>query len=101
MTTSVDVEAGVIIGAGAEYANLSDQADFVERVDKATAALEDRGLSPTVVADKGHPDLPYRADVDSTVQFRQDASLLQGEGEGLQGMFAFWCMHEEQDGTQR
>ncbi len=52
---SVDLETGIVVQAGAEQANLSDQADFLGRVDEATAALEERGLSPAVVvADKGH-----------------------------------------------
>jgi hypothetical protein len=45
----------VIVSAAAELANVSDQADFLERVDEATVALEERGLDPeVVVADKGH-----------------------------------------------
>jgi len=53
--TSVDLETGVIVSAGAGLANVSDQADFLERVDEATEALKERGLEPLViVADKGH-----------------------------------------------
>lgn len=53
--TSVDLETGVIVSAGAELANVSDQADFLERVDETTEALQARGLEPEViVADKGH-----------------------------------------------
>jgi len=52
---TVDLETGVIVSAGAELANVSDQADFLERVDEATEALAERGLNPeVVVADKGH-----------------------------------------------
>lgn len=52
---TVDLETGVIVSAGADLANVSDQADFMERVDEAVEALEDRGLDPeVVVADKGH-----------------------------------------------
>jgi transposase len=52
---TVDLETGVIVSAGADLANVSDQADCLERVDEAKAVLEERGLSPiTVVADKGH-----------------------------------------------
>jgi transposase len=52
---TVDLETGVIVSAGADLANVSDQADCLERVDEAKAGLEERGLSPVaVVADKGH-----------------------------------------------
>ena len=52
---TVDLETGVIVSAGADLANVSDQADFVGRVDEAVEALADRGLDPeVVVADKGH-----------------------------------------------
>jgi transposase len=53
--TCVDLETGVIISAGADLANLSDQADCLGRVDEAIEALNKRGLAPSViVADKGH-----------------------------------------------
>jgi transposase len=53
--TTVDLETGVIVSAGAQYGNMSDQADCLERIDEATAALEDVGLkAEVVVADKGH-----------------------------------------------
>jgi transposase len=53
--TTVDLETGVIVTAGAELGNVSDQADFLLRVDEAVETLEERGLSlQTVVADKGH-----------------------------------------------
>jgi transposase len=53
--TTVDLETGVIVSAGAELANVSDQADFLGRVDEADVTLADRGLElQAVVADKGH-----------------------------------------------
>src|SRR5215212_462669 len=53
--TTVDLETGVIVSAGAELANVSDQADFLQRVDEATETLAERGLElQAVVADKGH-----------------------------------------------
>jgi transposase len=53
--TTVDLQTGVIVTAGAELANVSDQADFLLRVDEAAAVLSERGLWLTaVVADKGH-----------------------------------------------
>lgn len=53
--TTVDLETGVIVTAGAELANVSDQTDFLERVDEAEMALAERGLElMVVVADKGH-----------------------------------------------
>jgi transposase len=53
--TTVDLETGVIVAAGAELANVSDQADFLGRVDEADATLAERGLGlQAVVADKGH-----------------------------------------------
>jgi transposase len=53
--TTVDLETGVIVTAGAELANVSDQADFLQRVDEATETLAERGLElQAVVADKGH-----------------------------------------------
>src|SRR5205823_9985660 len=53
--TTVDLETGVIVAAGAELANVSNQADFLGRVDEAEAILAERGLQlQAVVADKGH-----------------------------------------------
>jgi transposase len=53
--TTVDLETGVIVTAGAELANVSDQADFLQRVDEAEETLAERGLTlQAVVADKGH-----------------------------------------------
>jgi transposase len=53
--TPVDLESGVIVTAGAELANVSDQADFLGRVDEAVETLAERGLEVrAVVADKGH-----------------------------------------------
>lgn len=55
VSTNVDLETGVIVDVGADFADISDQADFLEKVDRTTEALEARGLSPSViVADKGH-----------------------------------------------
>jgi transposase len=51
---TVDLESGVIVCAGAELANVSDQTDCVARVDEAEAALLERGLKlGAVVMDKG------------------------------------------------
>jgi transposase len=53
--TTVDLETGVIVTADAELANVSDQADFLFRVDEAVETLAERGLAvQAVVADKGH-----------------------------------------------
>jgi transposase len=53
--TTVDLETGVIVTVGAELANVSDQADFLVRVDEAVETLSERGLPvQAVVADKGH-----------------------------------------------
>ncbi len=53
--TTVDLETGVIVSAGAELANVSDQADFLFRGDEAVETLAERGLTvAAVVADKGH-----------------------------------------------
>jgi len=53
--TAVDLETGVILSAGAELANMSDQADFLGRVDEVEVTLSERGLElQAVVADKGH-----------------------------------------------
>ena len=53
--TTVDLETGVIVSAGADFGNVSDQSDCLARVDEAKEVLKSRGLSPvTVVGDKGH-----------------------------------------------
>ena len=53
--TTVDLETGVIVCAAADFAHVSDQTDFLERVDEATEVLAERGLELlVVVADKGH-----------------------------------------------
>jgi len=53
--TTVDLEAGVIVRAGAELAHVSDQTDFLTRIDEAEAVLAERQLElVAVVADKGH-----------------------------------------------
>ena len=52
---TVDLEGGVITNAGAELSNLSDQTDFLGRVDEAQETLAERALPlAIVVADKGH-----------------------------------------------
>jgi hypothetical protein len=53
--TTVDLETGVIVTAGAELGNVSDQAEFLVRVEEAVETLAERGLAvQAVVADKGH-----------------------------------------------
>lgn len=52
---TVDLETGVIVSAGADLANVSDQADCLERVDEAIEVLSEHGLeTAAIVADKGH-----------------------------------------------
>jgi transposase len=53
--TTVDLETGVIVAAGASSANISDQTDFLEHIDVACQVLSERGMGVVgVVADKGH-----------------------------------------------
>jgi transposase len=53
--TSVDLETGIILDACAELANVSDQTDFLERVDEVTEIVSEMGLNvEVIVADKGH-----------------------------------------------
>lgn len=53
--TTVDLETGVIVSAGASFADISDQADFLEHVDAACEVLSERGMDVVAaVADKGH-----------------------------------------------
>ena len=53
--TTVDLETGVIVSSGASFANISDQADFLEHVDAAREMLSERGMDVVAtVADKGH-----------------------------------------------
>lgn len=53
--TSVDLESGVIVLAGASLANISDQSDFLEHLDQAREILSERDIDLiAVVADKGH-----------------------------------------------
>jgi hypothetical protein len=60
--TTVALESGVVVTAGAELANVSDQTDFLLRVDEASEVLAERGLTPkAVVADKGHHSGPNLA----------------------------------------
>jgi transposase len=52
---TVDLETGIITNVGADFANVSDQTDFLPRVDEAVEALAERGLTVVaIVADKGH-----------------------------------------------
>ena len=52
--TTVDLETGVIVAAGAEFGHVSDQADCLVRVDEADLELANRGLEMlAVAADKG------------------------------------------------
>lgn len=55
----VDMDTGIILSAGAEVGNITDQIDFLQRVDEAVMALNERGYDPTVcVADSGHLNGP-------------------------------------------
>ena len=52
---TVDLETGAIVAVGADLANVSDQADCLERLDEAIDTLTNRGMDPVaVVVDKGH-----------------------------------------------
>ena len=53
--TSVDLETGIILCVGTELADVSDQADFLARVDEVTETVSEMGLNvEVIVADKGH-----------------------------------------------
>ncbi len=55
LDATVDLETGVIVQAGAELGEVSDQVDCLQRVDEAAAALAEQELAAqVVVADKGH-----------------------------------------------
>jgi hypothetical protein len=55
VATTLDLHAGVMATTGAEPGNVSDQADFLFRVDEAVETPAERGLAvKAVVADKGH-----------------------------------------------
>ena len=55
LDTTVDLETGVIVQAGASHGNVGDASDFLQRVDEAVEELSGLGLAPeAVVADKGH-----------------------------------------------
>lgn len=59
---TVDLESGVITNAGATFADVSDQTDFMARVDEAEATLAARALTlAAVVSDKGHHSGPNLA----------------------------------------
>ncbi|MEI6415819.1 MAG: IS1182 family transposase [Pseudomonadota bacterium] len=52
---TVDLESGVIVAVGADYADHSDQQTCLDRVDEAVENVEAVGGTPQmVVADKGH-----------------------------------------------
>lgn len=52
---TVDLESGVIVAVGADYADHSDQQTCLDRVDEAVANVEEVGGMPQmIVADKGH-----------------------------------------------
>lgn len=52
---TVDLESGVLVSVGADYADHSDQQTCLDRVDEAVANVEDVGGTPEmIVADKGH-----------------------------------------------
>lgn len=52
---TVDLETGVIVVAGAALAHVSDQSDFLVRVDEVVVVLTERSLEvQAIVADKGH-----------------------------------------------
>lgn len=44
--TSVDLETGVIVAAGADFADVSDQSDCLQRVDESTQAVQSLGFAP-------------------------------------------------------
>jgi transposase len=53
--TTIDLETGVIVVAGASQADISDQTDFLEHVDMASDVLKERNMNVVAsVADKGH-----------------------------------------------
>lgn len=53
--TTVDLETGVIVVAGASHADISDQTDFLEHVDMASEVLRERKMNVVAsVGDKGH-----------------------------------------------
>ena len=55
LDATVDLESGVLVAVGADYADLSDQQTCLDRVDEAVANVEDVGGTPQmIVADKGH-----------------------------------------------
>jgi transposase len=55
LDATVDLESGVIVAVGADYADHSDQQTCLDRVDEAVANVEEVGGTPQmIVADKGH-----------------------------------------------
>lgn len=62
---TVDLETGIITNAGATFADVSDQTDFIARVDEAEACLAARDLTlVAVVSDKGHHSGPNLAEME-------------------------------------
>jgi transposase len=85
--TTVDLETGVIVTAGAEEGSLSDHTDFLARVDEAEEVLAERGLALTiVVADKGH---------------HSGENLLGLEERGLVGLISSPCNDRGAPGFRR
>jgi transposase len=55
LDATVDLESGVIVAVGADYADLSDQQTCLDRVDEAVENVDAVGGMPQmIVADKGH-----------------------------------------------
>lgn len=55
LDATVDLESGVLVAVGADYAEHSDQQTCLDRVDEAVANVEAVGGTPSmIVADKGH-----------------------------------------------
>ena len=55
LDATVDLESGVIVAVGADYADHSDQQTCLDRVDEAVENVEAVGGTPQmIVADKGH-----------------------------------------------
>lgn len=55
LDTTVDLESGVIVAVGADYADHSDQQTCLDRVDEATEQVEAVGGTPQmIVGDKAH-----------------------------------------------
>jgi transposase len=80
--TTVDLETGVIVTAGVAPGNVSDQADFLGRVDEAVETLAERGLEvKVVVADKGHHSGENLAGMEEREPVALISSPKQGRGQ--------------------